>query len=167
MFYYISGKLAHLDPTFAVVDAGGVGYKLTISGSTHAAMPHRLTVSEPPEVKLYSYMAVREDGVELFGFASEEELSSFKLLITVSGVGPKAALSILTQLTPQKLAIAICTEDKKAIAKANGIGPKTAARIVLELKDKLKQQTVFEGDEAISLDEATDIGGSSSKRKNA
>lgn len=167
MFYYISGKLAHLDPTFAVVDAGGVGYKLTISGSTHAAMPHRLTVSEPPEVKLYSYMAVREDGVELFGFASEEELSSFKLLITVSGVGPKAALSILTQLTPQKLAIAICTEDKKAIAKANGIGPKTAARIVLELKDKLKQQTVFEGDEAISLDEATDIGGSSSKRKDA
>jgi Holliday junction DNA helicase RuvA len=130
-------------------------------------MPHRLTVSEPPEVKLYSYMAVREDGVELFGFASEEELSSFKLLITVSGVGPKAALSILTQLTPQKLAIAICTEDKKAIAKANGIGPKTAARIVLELKDKLKQQTVFEGDEAISLDEATDLGGSSSKRKDA
>lgn len=167
MFYYISGKLAHLDPTFAVVDAGGVGYKLTISGSTHAAMPHRLTVSEPPEVKLYSYMAVREDGVELFGFASEEELSSFKLLITVSGVGPKAALSILTQLTPQKLAIAICTEDKKAIAKANGIGPKTAARIVLELKDKLKQQTVFEGDEAISLDEATDLGGSSGKRKDA
>ena len=167
MFYYISGKLAHLDPTFAVVDAGGVGYKLTISGSTHAAMPHRLTVSEPPEVKLYSYMAVREDGVELFGFASEEELSSFKLLITVSGVGPKAALSILTQLTPQKLAIAICTEDKKAIAKANGIGPKTAARIVLELKDKLKQQTVFEGDEAISLDEAADLGGSSSKRKDA
>lgn len=167
MFYYISGKLAHLDPTFAVVDAGGVGYKLTISGSTHAAMPHRLTVSEPPEVKLYSYMAVREDGVELFGFASEEELSSFKLLITVSGVGPKAALSILTQLTPQKLAIAICTEDKKAIAKANGIGPKTAARIVLELKDKLKQQTVFEGDEALSLDEATDLGGSSSKRKDA
>lgn len=167
MFYYISGKLAHLDPTFAVVDAGGVGYKLTISGSTHAAMPHHLTVSEPPTVKLYSYMAVREDGVELFGFASEEELSSFKLLITVSGVGPKAALSILTQLTPQKLAIAICTEDKKAIAKANGIGPKTAARIVLELKDKLKQQTVFEGDEAISLDEATDLGGSSSKRKDA
>ena len=167
MFYYISGKLAHLDPTFAVVDAGGVGYKLTISGSTHSAMPRHLTVSEPPTVKLYSYMAVREDGVELFGFASEEELSSFKLLITVSGVGPKAALSILTQLTPQKLAIAICTEDKKAIAKANGIGPKTAARIVLELKDKLKQQTVFEGDEAISLDDAADLGGSSSKRKDA
>jgi Holliday junction DNA helicase RuvA len=167
MFYYISGKLAHLDPTFAVVDAGGVGYKLTISGSTHAAMPHRLTVSEPPEVKLYSYMAVREDGVELFGFASEEELSSFKLLITVSGVGPKAALSILTQLTPQKLAIAICTEDKKAIAKANGIGPKTAARIVLELKDKLKQQTVFEGDEAVSIEDTIDLGGSSSKRKDA
>jgi Holliday junction DNA helicase RuvA len=167
MFYYINGKLAHLDPTFAVLDVGGVGYKLTISGSTHSAMPPHLSVSEAPTVKLFTYLAVREDDIELFGFASEEELSSFKLLITVSGVGPKAALSILTQLTPQKLAIAICTEDKKAIAKANGIGPKTAARIVLELKDKLKQQTVFEGDEVISLDEATDLGGSSSKRKDA
>ena len=166
MFYYISGKLAHLDPTFAVVDAGGVGYKLTISGSTHAAMPHHLTVSEPPTVKLYSYMAVREDGVELFGFASEEELSSFKLLITVSGVGPKAALSILTQLTPQKLAIAICTDDKKAIAKANGIGPKTAARIILELKDKLQKEAIAEADLSSSADDelVTAIGGSSKKR---
>ena len=167
MFYYISGKLAHLDPTFAVVDAGGVGYKLTISGSTHAAMPPRLTVSEPPQVKLYSYMAVREDGVELFGFASEEELSSFKLLITVSGVGPKAALSILTQLTPQKLAIAICTEDKKAIAKANGIGPKTAARIILELKDKLKQQTLTDEGDDFAASDTSDLLGSSSKRKDA
>ncbi len=147
MFYYISGRLAHLDPTFAVVDAGGVGYKLTISGTTHGAMPPYLTATEPPEVKLYTYMAVREDGVELFGFAKEEELSSFKLLITVSGVGPKAAISILTQLTPQKLALAIVTDDKKAISKANGIGPKTAARIVLELKDKLaKESYVADGD---------------------
>ena len=83
-------------------------------------------------------MAVREDGIELFGFANEAELSSFKMLLSVSGVGPKAAISILSLLTPERFALAVCTEDRKTIAKANGIGPKTAARIVLELKDKLK-----------------------------
>ncbi len=138
MFYYINGKLAALEPGFAVIDAGGVGYKMTISQSTYSAMPPHLSVKEPPTVKLYSYMAVREDDVELFGFISLEELSAFKMLITVSGVGPKAAISILSQLSPAKLAVAVCTEDKKAISQANGIGPKTAARIILELKDKLK-----------------------------
>lgn len=142
MFYYINGKLTALEPSFAVIDAGGVGYKMTITQNTYSSMPPRLTVSEPPTVKLYSYMAVREDGIELFGFISNEELSAFKMLITVSGVGPKAAVSILSQLSPSKLALAICTEDKKAIAKANGIGPKTAARIILELKDKLNAQDV-------------------------
>ncbi len=166
MFYYISGKLAYLDPSFAVVDANGVGYKLTISGTTHSDMPPYLTATEPPTVKLFTYMAVREDGVELFGFSKEEELSSFKLLITVSGVGPKAAISILSQLTPQKLAIAICTDDKKAIAKANGIGPKTAARIVLELKDKLQKEAVIDTD--ISSDPLDSIEiAPSSKRKDA
>ena len=140
MFYYINGKLAMLEQGFAVIDAGGVGYKMTITQNTYSSMPPRHTASEPPTVKLYSYMAVREDGVELFGFISTEELSAFKLLITVSGVGPKAAISILSQLSPSKLALAICTDDKKAIAKANGIGPKTAARIILELKDKLNSQ---------------------------
>lgn len=138
MFYYISGKLALLDPGFAVVDAGGVGYRLTITQTTYDAMPPRLTVEEAPTVRLYTYMAVREDGVELFGFATVEELSSFRLLITVSGVGPKAAIAILSLLTPAKLALAICSDDKKTISRANGVGPKTAARIVLELKDKLK-----------------------------
>ncbi len=136
MFYYISGRLAKLDATFAVVDAGGVGFKLTISRSTYYKMPQ----GERPNVTLYTYMAVREDGTELFGFASEEELSAFKLLITVSGVGPKAAISILSTLTPEKLALAVCTEDKKSISQASGIGAKTAARIILELKDKLKTE---------------------------
>jgi Holliday junction DNA helicase RuvA len=86
-------------------------------------------------------MAVREDGIELFGFASETELSSFKMLLSVSGVGPKAAISILSLLTPEKFALAVCTEDRKTISKANGIGPKTAARIILELKDKLLKET--------------------------
>lgn len=140
MFYYISGALAHLEPSFAVIDAGGVGYKLTISQNTYDSMPPHLTVSEAPRVKLFTYMAVREDGIEMFGFSSEDELDSFKMLISVSGVGPKAAISILSHLTPRKLAIAICSEDKKTISKANGIGPKTAARIVLELKDKLGRE---------------------------
>lgn len=166
MFYYINGKLAHLEPNFAVIDAGGIGYKLTISGTTHASMPHHLTTQEAPSVKLYTYMAVREDGIELFGFMSEDELSSFKMLITVSGVGPKAAISILSELTPVKLSIAICSDDKKAISRANGIGPKTAARIVLELKDKLKGQSFIDTEGTISAEELT-VATPSGKKKDA
>ena len=140
MFYYISGKLAYATPTTAVIDAGGVGYKLTISENTYNSLPPRHTV-DVPIAKLFTYMAVREDGIELFGFASETELSSFKMLLSVSGVGPKAAISILSLLTPEKFALAVCTEDRKTISKANGIGPKTAARIILELKDKLLKET--------------------------
>ena len=167
MFYYISGKLAYLDPTTAVVDAGGVGYKFTISQSTYSQMPPHRNTAEKPEVTLYSYMAIREDAVELYGFYSEDELSSFKLLITVSGVGPKAAISILSLLSPQKLALAICTDDKKTISKANGVGPKTAARIVLELKDKLKGQisSADEGESIIS--DNADIFGSTDKKADA
>ena len=139
MFYYIEGKLAHLDFGFAVIDANGVGYKLTITQTTYEAMPPHLSVAEAPIVRLYTYMAVREDGVELFGFASESELEAFKLLITVSGVGPKAAIAILSVFSPDKLFITIMNEDTKAIAKANGIGTKTAARIILELKDKVSK----------------------------
>lgn len=155
MFYYISGKLAKLDAAFAVVDAGGVGFKMTISKSTY----YRISTKASGEnVKLYTYMAVREDGMELFGFSTEEELSAFKMLITVSGVGPKAAVSILSTLTPEKLALAICTEDKKAISQANGIGPKTAARIILELKDKLKADGINESENDNSSP-LSDIGG--------
>ncbi len=140
MFYYISGTLAHLTPTTAVVDAGGVGYKMTVSQNTFESLPHS-TDSAPVKAKLYTYLSVREDGIELYGFASEAELSSFKMLLGVSGVGPKAAISILSLLTPEKFALAVCTDDKKTIAKANGIGPKTAARIILELQDKLLKET--------------------------
>ncbi len=146
MFHYISGRLAALEPAFAVVDAGGVGYKLTITQTTYSVLPHRAPAEQPASVQLFTYMAVREDGIELFGFASEDELDAFKLLITVSGVGPKAAIAILSQLTPQKLFLAICTDNKKAIAAANGIGPKTAARIILELKDKVAKTADLDGD---------------------
>ena len=167
MFYYISGKLAKLDGSFAVVDASGVGFKMTISKSTYYRLSGKENTSD---VKLYTYMAVREDGTELFGFSTEEELSAFKLLITVSGVGPKAAISILSTLTPEKLALAICTEDKKAISLANGIGVKTAARIILELKDKLKAENVSDdGDTDISTVASgiTGTGSTSSKLSDA
>lgn len=139
MFYYISGKLVRLETTFAVVDVGGVGYKLTVSGNTYGKLPPR-SADNPPQVTLYTHFSVREDDVELFGFATQEELSSFKLLLSVSGVGPKAAMAILSLLTPEQFALAVCTDDKKTISKASGIGPKTAARIILELKDKLLKE---------------------------
>ena len=134
MFYYIEGKLAHLDYAFAVIDANGVGYKMTVTQNTYEALARDGVASS---VRLYTYLAVREDGIELFGFASADELEAFKLLISVSGIGPKAAISILSVFTPDTLSIAICNEDAKAISRANGIGAKTAARVVLELKDKV------------------------------
>lgn len=166
MFYYIAGKLAHLSPTIAVIDAGGVGYKLTISQNTFESLP-RSTGDAFPTTKLYTYMSVREDGIELFGFASEAELSSFKMLLGVSGVGPKAAISILSLLTPEKFALAVCTDDKKTISKASGIGPKTAARIILELQDKLLKQTPPEQTQATISTAITTPGTSRGKLSEA
>lgn len=162
MFYYIAGRLAMANTATAVIDANGVGYKLTISENTYNSLPHRSN-GGGENVKLYTYMAVREDGIELFGFADESELSSFKMLLSVSGVGPKAAISILSLLTPERFALAVCTEDKKTISKASGIGPKTAARIVLELKDKLLKETNL--DEAVnaSIDSASPVTTNSEK----
>ena len=131
MFYFLKGALALLKPNFAVIDAGGVGYKITIGERTYTAL------SGKSEAKLFTHLAVREDGVELFGFLNEQELDTFLLLTSVSGVGPKGAIAVLSHFTPEQFVMAVCTEDKKAIAKANGIGPKIAARIILELHDKL------------------------------
>ena len=133
MFYYLKGELAYRENGMCVIDCGGVGYKLTVSMITSDFLITKLG----KEVKLLTHLAVREDGVELFGFASEEERDCFNSLIAVSGVGPKAAMSILSTLTPEKLALAVEGEDMKAISKSPGIGTKTAARIVLELKGKL------------------------------
>ncbi|MBQ3126859.1 MAG: Holliday junction branch migration protein RuvA [Clostridia bacterium] len=126
MFYYISGGLALLEPNCAVIDAGGVGYRMTISQTTYAALPR--PAQPMPQAKLYTYLAVREDAVDLYGFASTEEQSAFKLLISVSGVGPKAAISILSLLTPEKFALAVCSEDTKALSKAAGVGRKDRCR---------------------------------------
>ena len=133
MFYYLSGELALRDINTCVIDCGGVGYKLTISMITSESLASKVG----QKVKLFTYLAVREDGVELFGFGSNEERHSFNLLTGVSGVGPKAAMSILSVMSPDRLAIAVCTEDIKGISKAPNVGAKTAARIVLELKDKI------------------------------
>ena len=133
MFYYLYGTLEINDAGICVIDCGGVGYKLTTSLITSSLLSEKVG----QKVKLFTYLAVREDGIELFGFESNEERECFNKLITVSGVGPKAAMSILSIMTPDNFALAVCTEDAKAISKASGIGGKTAARIILELKDKL------------------------------
>ena len=133
MYYYLNGELAYRDLSTCVIDCGGVGYKLTVSFITSESLMSKLG----KQVKLFTHLAVREDGIELFGFGSHEEKECFNKLTSVSGIGPKAAMSILSTMTPEKLAVAICTEDKKAIAKAPGIGAKSAARIILELKDKM------------------------------
>ena len=143
MFYYIKGELVHTDPTSAVVDCGGVGYKMNVSKNTLARLTKR-----GEKVCLYTYFYVREDAVELLGFYTEAELEAFKLLITVSGIGPKAAMSILSVLTPEKFALAVTMGDTKAIAKASGVGSKTAARVVLELKEKVAKAFPTEAEAA-------------------
>ena len=147
MIYHVDGTLDYCEVGGCVIDCGGVGYWLTVSDNTFSEICSH--VGE--RIKLFSYLQVREDGVELFGFKTNEELSAFKLLITVSGVGPKAAMAILSLLTPDKLTMAISSEDVKAIAKASGIGPKTAARVVLELKDKVVKLPFTTNDDAISV----------------
>ena len=138
MFYHIRGELVYTDSTFAVVDCGGVGYKLSVSLNTY----NEISDCIGQEIKLFSHLQVREDAVELYGFYSHEELECFKLLVSVSGVGPKAAMSILSIFTPDRFSFAVCTEDARALAKASGVGAKTAARIVLELKDKISKDSV-------------------------
>ena len=154
MLYYISGELVMTDQNFAVVDAGGIGYKLTVTGNTLG----KLAAQSDKKVRLYTHMAVREDAIELYGFYTTEELYAFRLLISVSGVGAKSAVSILTLMTPERFALAVTTGDTKSIAKASGIGAKTAARIVLELKDKIAKEISGEGSDLIPPAEETSAG---------
>lgn len=137
MIYSLSGELLFTDAvaSTAVIDCCGVGYKVTVTSNTLRKLP--VNPDKPPRIRLLTYMQVREDGVDLFGFYTSEELDMFKLLISVSGVGPKAAVSILSLMTPEKLAAAIATEDVKGISKAPNVGAKTAGRIILDLKDKV------------------------------
>jgi len=131
MFYYVQGTVAHTAPYLAVIDCGGVGYACRTTTQTLGA----LTLGKP--AKLFTYLHVREDVFELYGFARENELNCFQMLLGVSGVGPKAALAILSSNSPEGLAMAIVSENDKALTCAPGIGKKIAQRIILELKDKL------------------------------
>ena len=135
MFYYLNGTVAEILPYLAVIDCGGVGYACRTTNTTLAS----LKKGKPG--KLYTYLNVGEDIFELYGFATQNELNSFKLLLGVSGVGPKAALSILSAGTPESLAMAIVTGDEKTLTAAQGVGKKIAQRIILELKDKMSKET--------------------------
>lgn len=137
MIYSVNGKVAHLEQNMIVVECGGVGFACR---STSSAVS-KAVVGE--DIKLFTYMNVREDAIELYGFADESELNCFKKLISVSGVGCKVAISILSELRPQEFALAVVNDDSKTITRVQGIGPKLAQRIVLELKDKLKKDSSF------------------------
>lgn len=135
MFYYLDGTVAEILPYLAVIDCGGVGYACKTTNNTLAAL------KKGQRTKLYTYLNVAENVFELYGFATQSELNSFRLLIGVSGVGPKAALAILSSGTPETLAMAIVTGDEKALTAAPGVGKKIAQRIILELKDKMAKET--------------------------
>ncbi|MBE6879585.1 MAG: Holliday junction branch migration protein RuvA [Ruminococcaceae bacterium] len=136
MIYSLTGKISVIEQNLAVVECGGVGYACRATVNTLA------TLKVDSEARLYTYMAVREDAVELFGFADLQELNCFKMLISVSGVGPKAAISILSGMTPQAFALCVASGDSKSLMSAPGIGKKIADRIVLELKDKIAKENL-------------------------
>ena len=145
MFYYLSGTIAHIEPYLVVVDCGGVGYACKTTSYTIA------NLKKGEKGKVFTHLNVREDAMELYGFASSEDLKLFQQLISVSGVGPKAALSILSSNSPANLALTIITGDEKALTAAPGVGKKIAQRIILELKDKLsKGQSISASGEAVS-----------------
>ena len=142
MYYYLDGALALLEPDRAVIDCGGVGYLVSITRKTYdplaaggAFQASGSTVGK--NAKLYTYYAVREDAAELYGFFTERERDLFKMLISISGVGPKAALAVLSVLSPDDFITAVASQDAKAISAAQGVGLKSAQKIILELKDKL------------------------------
>ena len=136
MYYYLNGEIGHLDLKTAVIDCGGVGYKCAITLNTYKQ------ISGKTRAKLFTYLSVREDAMELYGFADETEKTFFEMLLGVSNVGPKAALAILSDLTPSELSAVLATQDSKRLSKVKGIGAKTAQRIILELRDKISHADI-------------------------
>ncbi len=132
MIYSVKGTVIHIEAGFAVVECAGIGYKVQTTLTTQRELKVGATAT------LFTHMNVREDAVELFGFYSKGELSTFKLLISISGVGPKVALAILSELSSEQIALSVSAGDYKTLTRASGVGPKLAQRIVLELKDKIK-----------------------------
>lgn len=140
MYYSLTGKLIHMEDNLVVISCGGVGYKCMTSLTTLSCMP-----PVGSETTLYTHLNVREDALDLYGFSNVNELNSFKMLINVSGVGPKSALAILSDMTPDKLALCIASGDAKSLTRAPGIGPKAAQRLILELKDKISNENLASG----------------------
>jgi holliday junction DNA helicase RuvA len=140
MIYSLSGILIHLEVGVAVVECGGVGFKCSTTANTIKMLP-----KTGEKVTLYTHLNVREDALDLFGFYDRKELNCFKMLISVSGVGPKAALSILSEASPEKFALYVASGDSKALTRAPGVGTKLAQRVILELKDKISGEQAAAG----------------------
>lgn len=161
MIYSLRGKIVHKEPGLAVIECGGVGYACQVS---------LRTLGDLPEVGkdgfLYTYMGVREDAIDLCGFSDENELSCFRMLLSVSGVGLKVALAILSSLTPERFAVCVASGDDKSLRKCGGVGPKLASRIILELKDRLAKSGVA-ATETSGVAEAASGAGSLAEAVNA
>ena len=155
MFYSLTGKLVHMEPSVAVIECGGVAFKCLTSMHTQRSLPR---IGET--ATLYTHLNVREDALDLFGFSSKNELNCFKMLTGISGVGPKVALAILSELSPEGVAVAAASGDSKSFTRASGVGPKLGQRIVLELKDKVKKMAGTSGDLQLTPAEAGVISAS-------
>lgn len=139
MISYLKGELAEVKENYVVIEVGSIGYEVYLPSSSIMELPSRGS-----NIKIYTYLHVREDAIGLFGFLTKDDLEMFKLLITVNGIGPKGALGILSSLSADDIRFAVLAEDAKIIAKAPGVGNKTAGKLILELKDKFKLETAFE-----------------------
>ena len=155
MYAYIKGELAEINTDHIVIEAGGIGYQVFVSLQTFDYLP---SVGE--NLKIYTYLYLREDAMILYGFLTKDDLELFKLLISVSGIGPKGGLAILSTLEADDLRFAILSGDAKAISKAPGVGGKTAQRVILELKDKLSLEDAFEAKTEYVQKNAAAVGGS-------
>ena len=155
MFYSLTGNVIFTDLNSVALECGGVGFRCLTSVNTLR------DVDVHEKTTLYTHLNVREDALDLFGFSTEYELEWFKLLIGVTGVGPKAALAILSELPPEKIALAVSAGDVKAITRAQGVGPKIAQRVILELKDKAKSALSSFGEVTSQADEVAEVFGSS------
>ena len=162
MISYIRGSLEEKREDSVVVEAGNIGYQIFIPSSLLGELP-----GLGEEVKIYTYFSVREDGMSLFGFLSKQDLEMFRRLIGVNGVGPKSALGILSALKPDVLRLAVLSGDAKAIAKAPGVGAKTAQRIILDLKDRVKAEDILFADAGAEKSQETDLSGMEKAGKEA
>lgn len=158
MIYSVRGNIIHKGTDVAVIECGGVGYACR---TTLATLSQIGKTGE--ETMLYTYLHVREDNVELFGFSTEQELNCFKMLLSVSGVGPKAGLAILSDTNPERFALTVATGDYKAFTKTKGVGPKLAQRVVLELKDKISKEQISSAENAQVDFEAVTNGSNTSE----